>query len=508
MAEETLNLGAAAPSAIPGTAGLSSQIPGQPATISGLADATGGIKPGGMVETDIDKELFQFKSDDTPLTQLALRCKKVPVQSPVVQHFQVDEPRAKVTTSAQVTATGALQAVLPLESNDQKMVNTYHTLLVKGVDGYSADGQTKTPGRELMLYVVGRDTTSGNPVVVAVNGPKTNATDEVCKMVDIPAGSVCVLCGPACYETQKEIAPDLITPQSHTVYCQKRVMNRVVSDYFDAQKKRIPFTKAIIAETALTNFKVTCNRSYWAGRPGIVMVDTALGRQTVYLGEGIRWQFKKEFHQTGKWTVEKIIAMAKMVFTGEDVPKEVMLLAGKNLVESIQNIDYSNHPEIQIQATTNKVGWSVTSFHTVFGDIQIKHEPTLDRCGWQNSGALIAPDRLVRYVYSAEHSSSDRVEGQEATRETLILWDALCLKGSCHIWIDGEGDAANAGATVFIYWDSAEAPSTSAVVDGAVYYLLSDCPAINADARTGSLWKASKSGGNVTWKEYTGEVIF
>lgn len=36
-----------------GSAGIQSQIPGQAATVSGLAGATGGIKGGNMVETDV-----------------------------------------------------------------------------------------------------------------------------------------------------------------------------------------------------------------------------------------------------------------------------------------------------------------------------------------------------------------------------------------------------------------------------------------------------------------------
>ena len=32
-------------------------------------------------------------------------------------------------------------------------------------------------------------------------------------------------------------------------------MNQIVSDYYEAQKKKIPFGKAVIAEAAITNFK-------------------------------------------------------------------------------------------------------------------------------------------------------------------------------------------------------------------------------------------------------------
>ena len=188
-------------------------------------------------------------------------------------------------------------------------------------------------------------------------------------------------------------------------------MNQIVSDYFDSQKKRIPFTKALIAEQAIANFKVRGNRTLWAGRKGKFKVNVPkLGMQYIYFTEGVRWQFKRELQHKGKWTYEKFIALAKMFFTGEDVPKTALLLAGKNLLEEIQCIDFSKHPEVNITVKTNKLGWEITNIHTVFGDIEIKREPTLDRLGWSNSGALFGEGRLVHYQRTTVHSFTDRVD--------------------------------------------------------------------------------------------------
>lgn len=486
----------------PGTAGVQTQVPGAPTTVSGVAGATGGVGPGNLVQSDLDQELYKFKSDDTPLMQLMLNAKKVKVNSPEVEHYMIDEPRSSVTTTTNVTAGTAKQFVLPLLANDAEIPRPYGTLIVKGVDGYAEDGKTKTPGKDLMLFVTGQDPTTNNPIVRAVNGPKTNASDESCTTPEIPAGAVLIILSNALYETQKKVDPDLIVPQAQMVYLQKRGMNQIVSDYYEAQKKKIPFGKAVIAEAAITNFKVRGNRTLYAGRKGKMTVQTPeVGPQTIYFTEGVRYQVKKELNHTGKWTIEEIIALAKMTFTGEDVPKSVIALAGKNFLENIQCIDYSKHPEIQITTKTNPVGWVVTNLHTVFGDIEFKHDPTLDRLKWSNSAFIVAPDRLVHYQYSAEHSSKDRVEGEEATREAILVWDALALKGSCHIWINGEGDSENSTAVQIHLWDSAEAPSSP--VEGGVYYLLQDCPGINAEAVSGQMWQYKSE----AWIEYAGEVM-
>ena len=498
----TVGSGAAVPTS-PGTAGVQSQAPGQATTVSTVAGATGGIAPGNLVETDIDDQLFRFQSEDTALMSLMLKAKKVKVNSPEVEHFMIDEQRSSLTTDTAVAASSKAQFVLPLAASDQNIPRDYHTLLVPDVDGYAPDGKTVTPGKSLMLFVTGRDTTTDNPVVRAVNGPKTNETDAFCT---IPAGSKVKLLANAMYETQKEVDPDLIVPRPSIVYLQKRGMNQVVSDYFEAQKKHIPFTQSLIAEQAILNFKRAGNRTLWTGIKGKLPVKVPkLGEQMVYFTEGIRWQFKRELQHAGTWTYEKLIALAKMYFTGEDVPKTALLLAGKNLLEELQCIDFSKHKEIQIVTKTNPIGWTVTSIHTVFGDIDIKREPTLDTLGYSNSGALIGEDRLVHYIYSQQHEFNDRVEGEEATRKGIVVWDGLALKGACHIWIDGEGEKANAGATTYTIWESKEAPVGADLVEGRVYLLTQDCPGINAAAQNGQMWQYKGETGG--WVEFTGEII-
>lgn len=485
---------------VAGRSGLDTQVPGEPATVGAAAMATGGIDAGNFIDADIDNELMRFNSDDTPLMNLMLRAKRVKVNSPEIDHYMIDEPRSSVTTTGVLTG-GAAQGILPLDAADQCLPRPFTTLLLPYVDGYDSEGNQQQ-GRALMLFVAGIDTATNNPVVRAVNGPR-NPGDEVCVLPTIPAGTKAIILSNSLYETQKEVDPEMIVPQPTRIYLQKRGMNQVVSDYFESQRKRIPFTKAVLAEQAIANFKVRGNRTLWAGRPGKFKVNVpGMGLQYVYCTEGVRWQFKRELQHAGKWTVEKIIALAKMFFTGEDVPKTALLLAGKNLLEQIQCIDYSRHPEIQITTRQNAAGWTVTNFHTVFGDIEIKREPTLDRLGWSNSGALIGENRLVHYVYSSEHSFSDRVDGQEATRNGILIWDALALKGSCHIWIDGENivNDEQVGKDVFHLWDdSSMAPDG---VEGVIYYLVNDCKPIDPSAKAGQLWV--KNGDK--WSRWTGEA--
>ena len=488
-----------------GAAGLSGQVDCGAATVSLAADATGGIDPGNFIGTAIDDELFRFNSEDTPLMNLMLKAKRVVVDSPEVDHFMIDESKSIVKTTADCGGQNRAYTVLPLSEADGASIRPFTTLLVKGINGYDITGTQETPGKDLMLFVTGQDSTSTSPVVRAVNGQQNSDGGDYRSIPRIPEGTQIVVLANSLYETQKEVDPDLILPQPTRIYLQKRGMNQVVSDYFDSQRKRLPFTRAVIAEQAIASFKVRGNRTLWAGRAGKFKVSVPkMGMQYVYTTEGLRWQFKRELVASGPWTVDKIIGLAKMFFTGEDVPKSAVLLAGKNLLESIQKIDYSGHPEIQITTKVNSVGWTVSNFHTVFGDIEIKREPTLDRLGWSNSGALIGDNRLVHYVYSPEHSFADRVEGEEATRAGLLIWDAIALKGTCHVWIDGEGAPDASEADRIRFWDKVSAPID--VEDGMMFYLVADCPGISPQAKAGQIWKASTGSGDTVWSKASGLV--
>lgn len=103
---------------IAGTTGQLTQLPGEAATVSTAAEATGGVG-GTLIESDIDEELFRFNSDDTPLMNLMLKAKRVKVNSPEVDHYMIDEPRSHVQLEQDMNASNASQTMMPLRACDQ-----------------------------------------------------------------------------------------------------------------------------------------------------------------------------------------------------------------------------------------------------------------------------------------------------------------------------------------------------------------------------------------------------
>lgn len=97
----------------------------------------------------------------------------------------------------------------------------------------------------------------------------------------------------------------------------------------------------------------------------------------------------------------------------------------------------------------------------------------------------------------------------EATRSGILIWDALALKGNCHLWIDGENETGSDNSQRFIMWDSEEAPSVGAGVE-TKYYLLCDCPGIGENAKAGQIWQYVKVTGGLgdsyEWVQFNGEL--
>lgn len=460
-----------------GTAGLETQVGGMPTTVSGVANASGGM--GELVMPAIDKRIFMFERDQNALMQLMLMAKRVNVNSMEVKHYAIDQG-TPIVTVASVNGN-----IITLVNADKGKVRAYDTLMVKGVRGYNyvvGTGNVLTR-RPLQLFVksVNNDDTI---TCVATNGVKQAATDQYGNLPTssspvssntnvIVAGTKLVRMANAMYETQKWVDPNTIIPVPDDLYLQKRGMTSIVSKYLADQAMEIPYDEAVKAEAQLREFKAAGNRTLLISQQSKMSVRSSMGDdQWDYTTNGVRWQVKREVKHRGTWTFEDVIALIKMYYGGADKPKSGIWLVGDNLAQALQLIDWSKHPEVKMEPYKNEtLGWKVTRLTCIFGDLQIKLEETLNDCGYKNSGIIIGEDRLVHYVRSGESNYTEEVLGEEATRNGVLVSDALGLKGNCHVWVDGDDDDDDTApnAQEFRLWSSTTAPTSGDLEDGVVY---------------------------------------
>lgn len=508
-----------------GSAGLQTQLGGAPTTVSGVQNASGGM--GELVLPEVDKRIFLFERDKNALMQLMLMAKRVNVKSMEVKHYAIDQGTPIVTVA------GVNGNVITLVNADKGKVRAYDTLMVKGVKGYDyvvGTGNVKTR-RPLQLFVksVNNDDTI---TCVATNGVKQAATDQYGSLPTssspaanntnvIVAGTKLVRMANALYETQKWVDPNTIIPVPDDLYLQKRGMTNIVSKYLATQNMEIPYDEAVKAEAQLREFKAAGNRTLLISQQNKMLVRSSMGDdQWDYTTNGVRWQVKRELKHRGKWTAEDIFALVKMYYGGADKPKSGLWLVGENLGLSLQLIDWSGHPEVTMEPYKNEtLGWVVTRLHTLFGDLQIKIEETLNDCGYQNSGIIIGEDRLVHYVRSGESNYTEEVLGEEATRNGVLVSDALGLKGNCHVWVDGDDDDDDTApnADEFRLWGSETAPTSADLVDGIIYVFANALTlevidgntvvqTVTVDAGEAYKYSATDNSNKGGWKKFYGAI--
>lgn len=423
------------PTAVPGQAGLETQVPGEATTISNAQEASD------FIEVDVDQQITMVASDENVIDTIKRRVKRqVPVTGYEVDHYLIDEKPSTIKVAAEVT--GGARATIAFENNGGKHVAPYYTIIAKNTKGYEADGTTRS-AKNLMLYCVDIDSASGNPILIAVNGTKSNPNDFYSNVPAIPKGEEFVLSSSAAYETQKFITPSTVVPVPERMYLQKHLCNSIVSAYFDAKKKRIPFAQSQIAEAHIRQFRLDQCRTAWIGVGGKVKVkalDNSLGEQFAYTSDGLRWQFKRKEPLTpnanGKLDFDSIIDVLKLKFTTYGSSKKAIWVMGKELLGAIQKIDMTLHKDITMTGGT-VFGIECTKLHTVFGDAMLIHDPSLDRIGYEWQGGIIDEEGLVRYYLKNESSEKEDVVGEEAERQIVMSIDCLCLKGYSHVWTDG-----------------------------------------------------------------------
>ena len=495
---------AGSPKSSRGIAGLNAHGAGEATTVSNARELGSDF-----IDADTDDQIIGIASDESVIDTIKRKIRRqVRVNSFEVDHYLIDDKRSKAYTNETYTGMNATRAEIPFSTTgERKIFQEYYTAICKGVNGYDPTGQIEMPGTDLMLFFVGKNSTTEAPIAMAVNGPKTNASDDYCVVPTIPAGTEIILLSSAAYETQKFIAPSTIVPVPERMYLQKQLCNSIVSDYFAAQKKRIQFNESQIAEAVLRQFRLESCRTAWVGQPGkfkVQAMDNAMGYQWDYFSKGIRWQFKRQYDLSSKITFSDLINLSMVKFTGFNCTKRAIWLLGKQLLNDIQKIDLTLHKNISVTGD-NVFGIECTKIHTVFGDIDLIHDPTLDALGYAHCGGLIDENGLVRYYMKNEDAKTENVDGEEAKREVVMTIDCLCLKGYSHIWVNGS--AAESDIPGASHVTSASALPAEPGINDVVVLTADVNHTVNGEQK---LWFPAGTVvtyNGTTWVEYTGEIL-
>lgn len=491
-----------------GSEGLQTNMNGQDGSVSNIKNSGEGAD---IIEEDIDDQIAKFRSDFFPLDSIIRKAARTKmVNGYEVKHYNVDANRISCETNAEhVENVSKKRIVLPVESTDSDIFQMYDTINVSGVAGYEADGTTESQGSELMLYVVGTDDSTGNPIVIAVNGKKASKDDTQTYVPSIPEGTLLVRMSNAGSESQLFCPPSNKVPVPMMVYLQKRMSNTKFTSFFSKVNKKVAWDKEDVEEAAVWEFRRTCEISYLKGAKGKVLIkDSSMpnrGSEYVYFSGGILPDIKKSYEYTkGNFKFDDFIGITKMAFTGHNGSKNAFVGVGRDLLEDMLRVDLHLIREITV-STQTRWGVKFTAFDSSFGTLNVVHMPILDEIGMADQAICLDLDMLVRFKLEEKSKRLDlSVNGEDAERNVTIMSDAPALKGFNHMLIKPNGAVSSAYAAGRVKVTSSDTLPASGNTEGDIIHLTTDVEATS----TNDAFKAGQlvQWNGVKWVSYTGEV--
>jgi len=337
-----------------------------------------------LILDTIDERVTKIRPMGNPLDTISRNIPSRSSDSQIVRHYAIDTIDLSATLTTAIAA-GATQAALVTSNND--IFASEQMILVNGVGGYMDDGVTADPSHDLQLYVVGKDT-GGNPLVVAFNG--TGATGS--GIPDIAAGTVLTRMGRAGAETQIQTDAYSGVPTDWEQYLQKFMAQVEMSDIFQRADKEVDWQFSDAEEEAVYDMKRAINISLWKGRKARRKVKNAhiQKAEDVYVTEGIWSQAGKEFSFGGAPVdVKNMVTLMKMAFTGNASSKSKVMIAGSDVIEAFEQVDYNR--TISVGQKLQKYGLEFDSIISKFGTLRVIHDESFDDMGMANKFFILDP---------------------------------------------------------------------------------------------------------------------
>ncbi len=352
-----------------------------------------------LILDQLDTEVSKIRPYDTVLDTISRHIKDVKKSSgQVVRHYAIDviEVTSKIKT-AHVYAAGTTQ--IALDTEDNSIFASEQTILVKGVSGYMADGITKDTKHDLLLYVVGRDT-SGKPIVRAFNGQGATRSD-------IPAlaiGDEVVALGRAASERQISTDAYSGVPTDVEQYLQKFIAQVEMTDIFQKADKEVKWTFSDAEEEAIFDMKRKMNLSFWLSGKNRKKFKNAHStkEEDVFTTEGIWNQAGKDYSFGGAVTPAKMTELMKMAFTGTNSGKRKLLICGSDALEDLENLylNSTNGYTANIKVGGRKAAYGIefTEYISKFGTLMVTHDQSLNDLGMSGNAFILDPDFLRKWT--------------------------------------------------------------------------------------------------------------
>lgn len=375
----------------------------------------------------IDEKVTKVRPHDAVLDTIARQIKDVKhSNNQTVRHYAIDVLNVTAKKTGDY-AGGDAQIALITNAND--IFANDQTILVKGIPGYLEDQTTADPENDLMLYVMGKDS-SNNPLVVPINGKK-NEQNVLNTIPAIPANTVLLRMGRAGSELQIQSDAYSGVPTDFEQYLQKFMIQIEESTLMAMADKEVDWNFNDQEEEAMFEMRQTQNNTFWFGIKGKrKLKNSRAGKaEDVYFTQGIWTQAGKEFDFEGETiTSSNLVTLMKHAFTNNASGKTKIFICGSDMLEALEQVEYDK--TVQIGAKKLAHGLEFNSIVSKFGTLLIVHDQSLDRALMSDCGYILDADFLRKWTMGwTTHKFDFKKSGdKDAEGRSLVEICGLVLK--------------------------------------------------------------------------------
>ena len=386
-----------------------------------------------LLMNEVDQRVTKIRPMSTPIDQISRYAGARKAGSMKVDYYSVDTKPTKAKTTKAVT--GGTNATEKLEIDTKNLFDVGDTIMVSGVKGYKI-GTENVATEDLVLYVQSVDD-AGDPTVQAVNG---KGSDNF--VPAIASGSLLIRMGRASTELDVQTSQFEALPTKEQNYCQIFKMQVEQSTYQRIADKEVQWNFSDQEEIAVADMRLAMEKSFLFGTKNILRDPKK--KSDVFFTGGIWWQAGKEFEYDpdAAWDAKVLTDLMQASFTGNSGNKRKVFIAGSNLINGLNTLDYQK--VIKANDTVTKWGIDFTTLLSKFGTLYVLHSEVFDDAGMADYGFIFDPEYLTKWSHvSFDRQTLDLKTAGIRNTDAVVLTEASCLTlryPGCHMRIVPKGE--------------------------------------------------------------------
>lgn len=411
---------------------------GESPSNDGIATESQGRQDGDaeMYTKDIDKRITKIRPMATPVDQISRYATAQHSDSFEVKYYSVGTRPISCKVSEKLTAQVSGQSVT-LVVDDPNMFTLDDTIRVVGVKGkydekgvaYDAEDENAP---DLVLCVCGRNDSTSQPTVYAVNG-NLDSNKQAIYVPEIPAGTTLVRMGKACGELDVQTGRFNNIPTAEVQYCQNFMIQVEQSTFDKIAAKEVDWNFSDIEEDGIYDMRLSQENTFLFGVKNKIHHTTKNGMATWFTG-GIWYMAGKDI-EVGKWdneancaviTDDNLVDITKDLFVGTGIGnKRKVLLCGSDMLAAFSKI---KSEKFRLKDTVEIWNLKFKSWDTDFGEVLTIHHELFDANGMADCGFAIDPEYLTKKTHvSWSRNILDLKQAGVRNTDAVVIQEVSCL---------------------------------------------------------------------------------